>query len=132
MQQPRTVRSVMGASSSNYSEKNIDDKWSSQEWKSGEILGGRSTIFNCIRKPRRHESQNPLSPQTEKYDRTWRPVVCAPSSSSSEWNADKNSSSQEWKSDELMDDRMGRPVVCSQKQSSKDATKDSDKRSVIR
>ena len=32
----------MGASSSNYSEWNIDDKWSSQEWKSGEMLGGRT------------------------------------------------------------------------------------------
>ena len=36
-QQPRTVRPVMGASSSNYSDWNIDDKWSSQEWKSGEM-----------------------------------------------------------------------------------------------
>ena len=32
----------MGASSSNYSEWNIDDKWSSQEWKSGEMLGTRT------------------------------------------------------------------------------------------
>ena len=37
----------------------------------------------------RHESQNPLSPQAEKYERTWRPVVCAHSSSYSEWNIDK-------------------------------------------
>ena len=29
----------MGASSSNYSEWNIDDKWSSQVWKCGEMLG---------------------------------------------------------------------------------------------
>ena len=29
----------MGASSSNYSEWNNDDKWSSQVWKSGEMLG---------------------------------------------------------------------------------------------
>ena len=29
----------MGACSSNYSEWNIDDKWSSQVWKSGEMLG---------------------------------------------------------------------------------------------
>ena len=29
----------MGASSSNYSESNIDDKWSSQVRKSGEMLG---------------------------------------------------------------------------------------------
>ena len=41
-QQPRTVRPVMGASSSNYSEWNTDDKWSSQEWKSGEMLGART------------------------------------------------------------------------------------------
>ena len=33
-QQPRTGRPVMGASSSNCSEWNIDEKWSSQEWKS--------------------------------------------------------------------------------------------------
>ena len=41
-QQPRTGRPVMGASSSDYSEWSIDDKWSSQEWKSGEILGART------------------------------------------------------------------------------------------
>ena len=59
----------------------------------------------------RHESQSPLSLQTEKYDRTGRPVVYAHSSSYSEWNVDKTWSSQEWKSDELMEDRTGRPVV---------------------
>ena len=32
----------MGTSSSNYSEWNIDDKWSSQVWKSGEMLGART------------------------------------------------------------------------------------------
>ena len=32
----------MGASSSDYSEWNIDDKWSSQEWKSGEMLKART------------------------------------------------------------------------------------------
>ena len=32
----------MCASSSNCSEWDIDDKWSSQEWKSGEILGART------------------------------------------------------------------------------------------
>ena len=120
----------------------------------------------------RHESQTPLSPQTEKYDGTVRPVVRAYSSSYSEWNVDKTWSSQEWKSDELMDDRTVRSVVSSeqadrfivendetnsyteaesdmslgsrsflhrvndqvrkrQNQSSKDATKDSDKHSVI-
>ena len=32
----------MGAGSSDYSEWNIDDKWSSQEWKSGEMLEART------------------------------------------------------------------------------------------
>ena len=41
-QQPRTGRPVMGASSSDYSEWNIDEKWSSQEWKSGEMLEART------------------------------------------------------------------------------------------
>ena len=32
----------MGASSSDYSEWNIDEKWSSQEWKSDEVLESRT------------------------------------------------------------------------------------------
>ena len=39
VQQTSTGRPVFGASSSNYSEWNIDDKWSSQVWKSGEMSG---------------------------------------------------------------------------------------------
>ena len=88
-----------------------------------------SSVIFCIRSPgkTRQESQNPLSSQAEKYDRTVRPVVCsegahrpvvyAHSSSYSEWNVDRTWSSQEWKSDELMDDRTVRPVVCSQRAS---------------
>ena len=41
-QQPRTVRPVMGASSSDYSEWNIDEKWSSQEWKPDELMEART------------------------------------------------------------------------------------------
>ena len=37
MQETSTGRPVLDASSSNYSESNIDDKWSSQVWKSGEV-----------------------------------------------------------------------------------------------
>ena len=37
VQQSSTERPVLGASSSNYSEWSIDDKWSSQVWKSGEM-----------------------------------------------------------------------------------------------
>ena len=53
----------------------------------------------------RHESQTLLSRHTEKYDKTVRPVVCAHSSSYLECNIDKTRSSQEWKSEELIDDR---------------------------
>ena len=62
----------------------------------------------------RYESQLPLSSWTEQHLRTGRLVKDAYSSSYSEWNADKNWSSQEWKSDELMEDRTGRPVVNAQ------------------
>ena len=47
-----------------------------------------STASECPGKTR-HESQYPLSLQTEKYDRTVRPVVYAHSSSYSEWIVDK-------------------------------------------
>ena len=53
----------------------------------------------------RHESQQPLSSWNEQHQRTGRPVSDAHSSSYSEWNADNNWSSQEWKSDELMEVR---------------------------
>ena len=43
----------------------------------------------------RHESQNPMSPQTEQHYRTGSSVVYAYSSSYSEWNVDKTWSSQE-------------------------------------
>ena len=123
----------------------------------------------------RYESQIPLSSWTEQQPRTGRLVMDAYSSSYSEWNTDEKLSSQEWKSDEVLEARTGRPVGgqqfthdtdkfviddddmdsdtatesnLSQKsrsflhrvngrarkmldQSSKDATKDSDKHSVI-
>ena len=42
VQQTSTGRPVLGASSSNYSEWNTDDKWSSQVWKSGKMSGTRT------------------------------------------------------------------------------------------
>ena len=62
----------------------------------------------------RHESQFPLSSRTEQHHSTGRLVKDAYSSSYSEWNVDKIWSSQEWKSDELMEDRTGRLVVFAQ------------------
>ena len=43
MQQTSMVRPVLGASSSNYSEWYIDDKWSFQVWKSGD-MSNTSTV----------------------------------------------------------------------------------------
>ena len=61
-------------------------------------------------KKTRHESQPPLSSWNEQHQRTGRPILDAYSSNYSEWNADKNWSSREWKSDELMEVRTGRLV----------------------
>ena len=55
----------------------------------------------------RHESQLPLSSWNEQHQRTGRPVLDAYSSNYSDWNADTNWSSHEWKSDELMEVRTG-------------------------
>ena len=77
------------------------------------------------------ESQGPWSAKAEKYDRKKQPVVgrdtchepvhhhkqfveSKHSASYSEWDADQAWSSQEWKSDGLMDDRTRKPVVCPQ------------------
>ena len=54
-----------------------------------------------------YESQLPLSSRSEQHLRTVRPVEDAYSSSYSEWNVDKTRSSQEWKSDELMEMEQG-------------------------
>ena len=58
--------------------------------------------------------QFPLSSRTEQHHITERPVVDAYSPSYSDWNVDKTWSSQEWKSDELMEVRTGRPVLFAQ------------------
>ena len=62
----------------------------------------------------RCESKFLLSTWTEQHLRTGRLVLDACSSSDSERKADEKWSSQEWKSDELMEDRTGRPVVFTQ------------------
>ena len=51
----------------------------------------------------RHESQQLLSAWNEQHQKTGRLVLDAYSPSYSEWNVDKTWSSQEWKSDELME-----------------------------
>ena len=57
-QQPRTERPVMGACSSDYSEWNADEKWSSQEWKSDEMLDARTV---------RRVGGQPFTQHTDKF-----------------------------------------------------------------
>ena len=68
-----------------------------------------STASESQRKTR-HESQQPLSSWHVQHVRTGRLLKDAYSSSYSEWNTDKNWSSREWKSDELMEVRTKRLV----------------------
>ena len=75
--------------------------------------GSERACLDCIRKPgkTKYESQKvPLTSWTEQHLRTVRPVKDACSSSYSEWDADEKWSSQEWKSDEVMEVRTGRLV----------------------
>ena len=84
----------------------------------------------------RHESQTPLSPQTEKYDRTGRPVVSSQHADRFIIENDGTNSYAEAESELSLGSRsflhrVNDQVRKRQKQSSKDATKGSDKHSVI-
>ena len=94
--------------------------------------GSIRAIFYCIRKPGkpRHESQNPLSPQAEKYDRTERPVVCSQRASQFVIEDDETESVLSLGSRSFLH-RVNDQVRKRQKQSSKDAIEDSDKHSVV-
>ena len=62
----------------------------------------------------KYESEIPLRSWNEQQTRTGRPVMEVCSSNYSEWNTDEKWSSQEWKSDELMEVRTGRLVLFAQ------------------
>ena len=107
-QQPRTVRLVMGACSSNYSEWNVDKTWSSQEWKSDELVEVR----------------------------TGRPVLFAQHTDRFIVENDNMDSDTEVESEMSLKSRsflhrVNDQVRKRQYQSSEDATKDSDKHSLI-
>ena len=79
----------------------------------------------------RNESQTPLSPQVEKYDRTERPVVCPQGGAHQFVIEDDETESELSLGSRSFLHRVNDQVRKRQKQSSKDATKDSDKHSVI-
>ena len=78
----------------------------------------------------RHESQSPLSPQAEKYDRTGRPVVCSQRAHQFVIEDDETESELSSASRSFLH-RVNDQVRKRQRQSSIHATKDSDKHSVI-
>ena len=73
----------------------------------------------------RHESQTPLSPQVEKYDRTVRPVVCSQRAHQFLIEDDETESALSLGSRSLLH-TVNDQVRKRQKQSSTDATKDSN------
>ena len=78
----------------------------------------------------RHESQTPLSPQAEKYERTERPVVCSQRASQFVIEGDETESELSLRSRSFLH-RVNDQVRKRQKQSSEDAIEDSDKHSVM-
>ena len=107
-QRDRTGRLVVFAYSSSYSEWNVDKTWSSQEWESDELMG----------------------------DGTGRPVVTAQHTDRFIADNDKMNSYTEAELEMSLESRsllhrVNDQVRKRQNQSSKDATKDSDKHSVI-
>ena len=73
--------------------------------------------FHCIRKPGENQTRKSISSEPANWAALQNGETRsenAYSSSYSEWNVDKTWSSQEWKSDELMEDRTGRPLVTAQ------------------
>ena len=113
-QQPRRGRPVMGASSSNNSEWNIDDAWSSQEWKSGEMLGARTG------RPVGGQPAGPFTQHTDKF-------LIDDDDMDSDTVTESNLSLKSRSFLNRLNDRLRKILD----HSSKDAMQDIDKRSII-
>ena len=79
----------------------------------------------------RHESQSPLSSRIEKYDRTWKPVVCPQGGAHQFVIGDYKTESNLSLGSRSFLHRVNHQVRKRQKQSSIDATEDSEGHSVI-
>ena len=101
----------MGASSSYYSEWNIDEKWSSQEWKSDEMLESRTG---------RPVGGQPFTQHTDKF-------VIDDDEMDSDTVTESNFSLKSRSSLHRVNDRLRKILD----QSSKDAMQDVDKRSLL-
>ena len=113
-QQPRTERLAMGACSSSYSECNTDEKWSSQEWKSDEMLEARTG---------RPVSEQPAGLFTQHTDR----IVIDDDDMDSNTATESDLSSKSRSFLHRENDRVRKMLD----QSSKDAMQDRNKHSLI-
>ena len=101
----------MGASSSRNLEWNIDEKWSSQEWKSDEMLEARTL---------RPVGGQPFNQHTDKF-------VIDDDDMDSDTATESNLSLKSWSFLHKVNDRVRKMLD----QSSKDATQDGNKHSLI-
>ena len=144
----RTERPVVYAYSSSYSEWNIVKTWSSQDWQSVELMEGRTgrpvvtaqhtdrfivendKITSQTRFSREHK--NVILEEGENHDRTERLVVCPQRGAPQHFviEDDEAESDLSLESRSFLH-RVNDQARKRQNQSSKDATKDSDKHSVI-
>ena len=114
VQHLRSVRLVKDAYSSSYSEWNADDKWSSQEWKSDEVMEVRTV---------RLVNEQPLSLFTQHTDR----FIVENDNMDSDTDAESEMSLKSRSFFHRVNDRVRKMLD----QSSKDATQDSNKHSSI-
>ena len=120
-------RLVEKAHSSSYSEWNIDETFSSQEWKSCPQGGAHTSQTRFSR-----EHKNVILEEEENHDRTGRPVVCPQRGAPQHFVIEDD----EAESDLSLGSRsfvhmVNDQVRKRQKQSSMDATDDSEEHSVI-
>ena len=133
-------RLVEKAHSSSYSEWNVDKFWSSQEWKSDELMDGRTVRpvvcpqggAHTPQKRFSREHKNVILEEEENHDRTGRLVVCSQRGASQHFVIEDDEAESDLSlGPRSFLHRVNDQVRKRQKQSSMDATKDSDKHSVV-
>ena len=134
-------RSVESSYSARYSGWDDDKVWSSQEWKADELMDDRTETPVVCSWARTHEFQSRFSrehkhviiEEEENHDRTGKPVVCPQRGARPQQfiiGDDETELELSLGSRSFLH-RVNDQVRKRQNQSSKDATKDSDKHSVI-
>ena len=132
-------RPVENAHSSSYSEWNIDQTWSSQKWKSDELMDDRTERPVVCPPGGAHASQtrfsrehkNVIVEEEENHDRTLTPVVCRQGGAHQFAIGDDETESELSLGSRSFLHRVNDQLWKKQKQSSIDATENNEKHSVI-